>query len=263
MKTVAIVQARMGSTRLPGKVLLPLADKPTLWWVAKRIAASDVDEVVIATPSHPGNNKILDFFFELLKDHSREEFYKMPYLFLYEGEEDDVLGRVIAAAEWSGADLIVEITGDCPLVDPRHINALLQEMKIRLGANIKISKFCYISNCEERTWPDGFDIQIYTMEALLDLKKRYDPKTHVGWNFTQHKHFYETINVPAPKDYYWPELGLTLDTKEDYDLLNKICKYFKNDPLASAEMIIDYIKRRPELANINNEVKRKDPKKEA
>lgn len=165
MKVAAIITARMGSTRLPGKALLPLAGKPVLWWIAARILhCRYVDDIIIATTNHKANDPIADNHY--LPFGSRA--------FQYNGEEDDVIGRVLACAKWAKANIIVDITEGCPpLVDPRHIDYLVNKLKK--------GDYDYISNCSHRTWPDGFDIQVYKTEALERVKNKFNPKYHTGW----------------------------------------------------------------------------------
>ena len=246
-KVVAIIQARMQSTRLPGKVLLPLAGKPVLWWIAKRASlAKLVDDVMVATCASEANYPIYSFC-------QREEID----VFSYTGEENDVIGRVLAAAEWSRADIIVDITADCPMVDPRHIDNLIMKLK-------KITEFYkdqldYVTNdIVSRSWPDGFDIQVYWRDALERCKDLFVPKQHCGWNIAQHPEIFNIYHWKARPSMHWPELGLTLDTPEDYEMLKILFKKFGDDPGFSSEAIITFLRKNPEYI-INTNVKRKSP----
>lgn len=242
MKTVAIIQARMRSTRLPGKALLPLAGRPVLWWIAARILYSNaVDNVVVATTNHKANNPIV------------ENGY-LPFgcqVFQYNGEEDDVIGRVIACAKWAKADIIVDITGDCPMVDPRHIDYLV--------SYVTKFNYDYASNCVKRTWPDGLDIQVYKTDALERVKVLFHPKQHCGWNIAQHREAFKLYNRIASNFIHWPELGLTLDTPEDYELLKIIFDKFGKDIAFKVEDVVMFLKNNPDLLKINKNVKRKTP----
>ena len=121
-KITAIIQARMRSNRLPGKIFLPLAGKPALWWIAKRVSlAKLVDEIIIATTSNTANDLIWIF-----GSQEKEKFPASVYR--YTRDENNVIGRVLSAARKSKTDIIVDITGDCPMVDPRHINYLIDEL---------------------------------------------------------------------------------------------------------------------------------------
>ena len=244
MKTVAVVQARMRSTRLPGKALLYLANHPVLWWICARITYAWLDGIVIATTSHESNDDIANNHY-------------LPYgckVFRYERDEDDVIGRILAAAQWAKADIIVDITGDCPLVDPRHINHLVKALKADESLD-------YVSNCVTRTWPDGLDIQVYKTEALAWTIGQLNPKQHGGWNIAQHPDVFKIKNWPAPPDMHWPELGLTLDTPEDYKLLQIIFaeEKFGKDPGFAVDDVVKFIRANPELVDINKNVRRKTP----
>ncbi len=252
-KIVAIVPARMQSKRLPGKVLLPLAGKPTLWWVIKRISlAKLVDEIVIATTTdNQANEPIFTFYLHKYDTPIPENLF-INY-FEYVGDEEDVIGRVLSAANHHEADIIVDITGDCPIIDPRHIDHLI---KILLDDHL----LDYTSNCIQRDWPDGCDIQVYWTDALMKVKRMFNPPNHVGWNIAQHPGYFEFYHLPAIY-MHWPELGLTLDTPEDLDMLSRLFDRFSDggdDPGFHIESIIRFLRMNPDwITNAN--VKRKTP----
>ena len=245
-KVVAIIQARMESERLPGKVLMELGSKPAIWHIVDRVReAEQVDHIVVAMPDTLKNKEL------------RRSVTGALGCDVFEGSNEDVLYRVYMAAVRFDADIIVDITGDCPLVDPTHIDILVN--------SVKNDNVFYASNCHPRSWPDGFDVQVYTFDALkkvndivLDLKHR----CHVGWNIWYNKYNLfrnETVtHLPAPPEYRYPEWGLTLDTKEDLVVLDMIFKHFENNDFF-AEEVIDYVKEHPRLLEINGSVKRKTP----
>ena len=241
-KVVAVVQARMSSARLPGKVLLSLASKPALWWICARcLLAKHINKVIVAITNKVSNAAIADRHY-------------LPYgceIFCYKGSENDVIGRVLAAAKQAKTDIIVDITGDCPMVDPRHIDHLIK-MLIKNDLD-------YASNCVRRTWPDGLDIQVYTREALARAIDIYSPEQHAGWNIAQHPDVFKIDNWPAPPDMHWPDLGLTLDTLEDYDLLQRIFREFGDNPVFAVEDVVKFLKANPELVEINKGIRRKTP----
>ena len=242
-KIVAIIQARMASSRLPGKVLLPLGpdDNSALWWMAKRAGlAKLVDEVVVATTQAESNIPILDFC-----GRNGVSYYA------YGGNENDVIGRVLAAAKFYEADIIVDLTGDCPLVDPRHIDFLIE--------TLLEGEYDYASNCIWRDWPDGLDIQVYLTKTLQKCKKIFAPKQHCGWNIAQQTKIFDTDHWNAPPDMHWPELGLTLDTLEDYKLLKFIFYFFSYELDFQTEDIIYFLRAHPELVEINKKIQRKTP----
>lgn len=243
-KVVAIIQARMQSTRLPGKVLLPLAGHSVLWWLVKRVSlATLVDRIIIATTINPANDPILR--------KATEEMLSECCIYRYSGEEDDVIGRVISAAKYSGADIIVDITGDCPMVDPRHIDACIRGLD---------DLHDYTSNdVIFRSWPDGLDVQAYWTKALEKCIEKFNPKQHAGWNIGSRYEHFRCRSWPAPPEFNWAELGLTLDTPEDYELLKILFELFGKDPGFSAESVIRYLRHNPQLIAINSSVRRKAP----
>lgn len=239
-KIIAIITARMSSSRLKGKVLLSLYGKPVLRWIADRCAmATAVNGVIIATTADPANDPI-------------EKTLGKDYLvFRHKGDEEDVLSRVLAVAKWIDADIIVDVSGDCPCVDPRHIDFLL--------ARLTTEQADYASNIVERTWPDGCDIQTCQTEALIKTKKLYNPERHCSWNIMQHPETFKIINWSAPLYMHYPELAITLDTVSDYELLKVIFDRFGKTPSFTVEEVVAWLKANPYLLEINKHVKRKDP----
>ena len=152
MKVVAIVQARMGSTRLPGKVLLPVRNVPIIELLLHRLSLSTtVNQIILAT-SHDDNNAPL-------VDHVSKLGFDVVY-----GDEDDVLDRYYQAARLYQADIVIRITGDCPLVDPRLVDAIVNQF-------IQEDELDYLSNTIVPTFPDGLDVEVFTFDAL-----------HRAWN---------------------------------------------------------------------------------
>src|SRR5258705_9002817 len=146
MKTVAIIQARIGSTRLPGKVLMPLSGHPVLEWCIRAArAAPGVDEVWIATSTLPADDVIVKW----CEDHDID---------CWRGSETDVLDRFIGCADAAQADVILRITADCPFIDPQVIGAVARLQRQTSAA--------YCSNVSPRTYPDGLDVEAFTREAL-------------------------------------------------------------------------------------------------
>ena len=147
MKTVAIVQARMGSSRLPNKVMLPICGKPMIGHILDRLSKSqELDEIILATSDNDANSPLIDYVKGLGFD-------------VEIGSEVDVLQRYLDAALNRKADVVVRITGDCPLVDP-----LLVDEAIR---DFKTEEIDYLSNVNVPTFPDGLDIEVFSYSALL------------------------------------------------------------------------------------------------
>lgn len=247
---VAIIQARMRSTRLPGKVLMPLNGLPVLYWMLKRVSAAEmVDRIIIATTWDESNRLIRRLRVDVSETACQIE---RPWrVFSYPGEEDDVIGRMISAAKSADADIVVEITADCPMIDPRHIDVVVNQL-IMHNAD-------YISNdVVERSWPDGLDVQAYWIDALMRCDRIVKPAHHCGWNIGASPMF-NKLNWQAPPQYNWPQLGLTLDTAEDYGMLCFLFKRFaEKNALFCVEDIIDFLKFNSEYIT-NAKVKRKGP----
>jgi len=241
MKTVATIEARMTSSRLPGKPLLPAADLPMLGHLIRRLqTVSSLQGIVLATTINCSDDPLAT-----LAEKMGVEVYR--------GSEDDVLARVIGAAEQSKADTIVEITGDCPIIDPDIIEQIVQ-IYIHNDAD-------YVSNANERSYPDGMDVQVFSLATLKrSAALTSDPldHEHVTLHIKNNPKLFSQINVIAPPEICWPELGLTLDEEDDYILIKAIIEHFYSEnPLFSCLDVVRYLRRFPELVSINDAVIRK------
>ncbi len=208
-KVVAIVQARMGSTRLPGKSLLPLSGKPAIERLLSRLArAHQVDEIWVAT-SDKGENDPLVALVERLG---------FP---VFRGDENDVLSRFAIVAQKSGADAIVRVTGDCPLIDPVVVDSIIQ--------HFRASDADFVSNTLTRSFPDGLDVEVFTVAALNEAaSKAQEPflRQHV----TPYIHGRLKDRFPAGdfkrEQVIWPQnyghLRWTLDEAADADFLSRV-----------------------------------------
>jgi spore coat polysaccharide biosynthesis protein SpsF len=209
-KIVAITQARTGSTRLPGKVLLEVQNMPFLEIHLKRVSmAKLIDEVVVATTVKESDDAIADLVLKLGYKLSR-------------GPEDDVLERYYNAATAANADIVVRITSDCPLIDPEIIDAIIE-------AHIKYSKD-FTSNIITRTYPDGMDVEVFSMDALTkawnEAKDKAD-REHVTYYIWKNSDLMEgklftSHNVVAENNVDFSNLRLTLDYPEDLELITKL-----------------------------------------
>lgn len=244
-KVCAIILARMGSSRLPGKVLYKLNEKPVIYQLVNRLKKSKtIDKIVVAVPNLPIDQKLIDY---CVKDLGVKCF---------RGSPEDVLDRVYKCACTMGADYIVDITGDCPLIDYNQVDFLVKR--------IKKYKWDYVSNIFPRSWPDGFDIQVYTLNVLRKIKGIVtNPihRSHSGWNIIHYRHLLnglKDMHYIAPKEYNYPDLGMTLDTKEDYLMLDEIFKHFGGNYF-TADDAIKFVLDNPDIRRINENVKRKTP----
>jgi|MDTB01.2.fsa_nt_gb spore coat polysaccharide biosynthesis protein SpsF len=241
MKVAAIIEARMTSTRLPGKVLMEAGSKPMLYWLVSRLKrVESIDQIILATTININDNPLVDFA-------TKEG------ISFFRGSEDNVMERVLQAAEHNQVDIIVGITGDCPLIDPDIVDQAI---------NIyKNNKADYVSNAHIRSYPDGMDVQVYSLNTL---KKSFQLTTnlldyeHVTLHIRNNDELFSKINILAPASLKWPELGLTLDEIDDYKFLKKIIEnLYINKPLFNCMDIIDFLLKNPDLLEINKNVRRK------
>jgi len=153
MKVVVVVQARMGSRRLPGKVLMPVAGKPLLAFQIDRLRQlRNADEIVVATSEEHGDDAIASFC-------------ASQGIQVVRGSKDDVLARFSAAAELSAADVVVRLTGDCPLIDPAIVDHVIDTL-------LATPTLQYVSNTIDRTYPRGMDVEAFSRTALDDAHRR-------------------------------------------------------------------------------------------
>lgn len=242
MRIVATIEARMTSTRLPGKVLLPANGKPMLAHLVNRLKqVPSVDEIVLATTVNETDQVLVDFA-------------ASQDIRVFRGSEEDVMSRVIGAGDSAWAEIIVEITGDCPVIDP-----LLVEQTIRMFLHNPCD---YASNAHVRSYPVGMDTQVYRLATLKRSFAMTDhplDREHVTRHIRLHPELFSQVHLVAAPDQHWPELGLTLDEPADYELLKKIIEYFGDEnPCFSCREAIQLLRQvHPEWVQINLKVKRK------
>lgn len=241
MKIVATIEARMTSSRLPGKVLLPVLGQPLLHHLVARLkAVPSLDEIVLATTANATDDVL-------------EAFAKEEGIGCFRGSETDVMARVIGAAESANTDVIVEITGDCPIIDPQ-----LVEQTIRM---FRAHDADYVSNSLIRSYPDGMDTQVFRLQTLKrSAGMTNDPldREHVSRHICQHPELFRRVHLVAPSALHWPELGLTLDEEADYRLLKKIIEALApQNPLFSCHDVVRLLRQNPDWLDINRTVVRK------
>jgi len=240
-KVVATIEARMTSSRLPGKVLLPADGEPMLMHLVRRLrAVASIDAIVIATTTNASDEPIV-------------EFANAAGVLCHRGSEDDVLARVIGAGDMARAEVLVEITGDCPVIDPD-----LVEQTIQMFFHHDVQ---YVSNSLIRSYPDGMDTQVMWLSALKSsatmTNDRLD-REHVSRFICRHPELFARVHLVAPPSLHWPELGLTLDEVSDYLLLKKIIEELAPvNPLFGCGDMIRLLRERPEWVEINRKVVRK------
>jgi spore coat polysaccharide biosynthesis protein SpsF len=238
MKTVAIIQARMGSTRLPGKVLLELGGDTVLARVISRVRRCRlVNQVMVATSTGPADDVIV-------KECSRLQSA------VFRGSELDVLDRYYHAAQHTQAEVVVRITSDCPLIDP--------EISDRTIAEFIDSRSDYASNVLDRTYPRGLDTEVMTFAALetawREAQADYQ-REHVTPFLYQHPERFKLLSVKGERDesqHRW-----TLDTPEDLRFLQAIYARMADRPYFNWTEVLTLVEREPDLAAINRHVLQK------
>lgn len=171
----------------------------------------------------------------------------------FRGAEKDVLSRVLGAARSVEADVVVEITGDCPLVDP-EISAQVIDLYLNNDCD-------YASNLDPETFPVGFDTQVFSTELLAIADREGtapEDREHVSWYIRKNPKRFRKLNFPAPPELSWPELGVTLDELKDYELIKTIYEELSiENPGFSCLDVVRHLRRNPRLVEINAEVSRK------
>jgi glutamate-1-semialdehyde 2,1-aminomutase len=207
MKTVAVVQARMGSTRFPNKVMQQILGVPMIELLLGRLAkAQQIDLIVLATTEDPRNLPLAEYV------------QKLGYL-VYQGSENDVLDRYYQAALLSKADVIVRITGDCPLIDPEVVDDVINAFH-QTAAD-------FACNTMPPTFPDGLDVAVFTFAALAEAwkkAKRPFEREHVTHFIREADHF-KKMNVPHQDD--CSSERWTVDEPEDFEVIQNVFEYFK------------------------------------
>lgn len=238
MKVVAIIQARMGSTRLPGKVLKDLGGETVLARVVSRVRRFRfVNEVVVATSSDPADDIILK---ECQRLGTR----------VFRGSEQDVLGRYYGAAREAHAEVVVRITSDCPLIDPGVSDKTIQ---VFLDARPD-----YASNVLERTYPRGLDTEVMSFAALesawRDAREAYQ-REHVTPFLYQHPERFKLLSVKGDHDY--SQYRWALDTPEDLEFLRAVYARGVDRQDLVWQDVLSMVEREPELAEINRHIVQK------
>lgn len=239
--TAAIIEARMGSSRLPGKVLRPILGKPTLELLVERLSrASVLDGIIVATTSNPADQEI-------------EHLARRLGIGCFRGSEEDVLDRVLKAAHASRVDVIVEITGDCPLIDPQVVD--------RVASAYHASQADYVSNTLCRTFPRGLDTQVFATAVLEEVaRSTQDPvdHEHVSLYIYEHPEQFSLENVESGLPQRYRDLRLTVDTPEDFALISAIYhELYPGDPAFTLRDVVDLLERKPELMLLNAAIQQK------
>lgn len=243
MKVVCLVQARVGSTRLPGKILKEICGKTILHHEIDRLKkCKEIDEIVIATTDKEDDDKIVN------------EAKKLSVKY-FRGSENDVLSRFYYAAKENNADIIVRVTSDCPCIDFE----ILDKMLIYFKEKYKEKQVDYLSNTIKRTYPRGYDIEIFTFSALeksyINAKKEYEREHVTPYIYDKTNNFLK-LSFENKEDY--SEYRVTLDTIEDFIVIKNIFEnlYYKN-PYFKLNDVVQYLNNNLHIVDINKHIEQK------
>jgi spore coat polysaccharide biosynthesis protein SpsF len=241
MKTCAIIEARMTSTRLPGKILLPVMGKPLLELLVERLKrVHSLDEIIVATTVNPTDDVV-------------ETLTRKIGVGCFRGSEDDVLCRVLGAAKKYHVDVIVEITGDCPLIDPEIVEKLI--------GIYRDGNFDYVSNVLKPTYPVGMDTQVFSTEVLqkvADLTRDPVDHEHVSLYIYEHPELFSLYNLESGLPEKYGNLRLTLDTPEDFALIRSVYEsLYPKKPRFLLQDILELLLKHNELLAINCHISQK------
>ena len=240
IEIAAIIQARMGSTRLPGKVLLDLAGKTVLERVVQRVSsARQVDVTAVATTSHTNDDGI-------------ETLCSRIHIPVYRGSEEDVLDRYYQTALTLHPRHIVRITADCPLVDPDIIDEVITVHREKNAD--------YTSNVITKRYPDGLDVEVFTFSALQKAWKEAQlpsEREHVTPFIWKNNDRFTLASHECDKDL--SDKRWTLDHPEDYEFIQSVFRgCLENNNLFGMEDILDFLQKNPEIEIINSHYSRNE-----
>ena len=243
-KVVAIIQARMGSTRLPGKVLMDIAGRPMLAQQIRRLRqCKSVDEIVIATTTNRTDDSVV-------------ELAQWEGVSWFRGAEQDVLSRFVGAAGQAQADVIVRVTADCPLIDPQVTDRVISEL-------VEHASGCdYASNVLQRTYPRGLDVEAFFWDTLLRMDR-------LGRSQAAREHVTLVLRVEQPRLFLCrsvadshnnADLRWTVDTADDLQMVRALYVALSLDVRAVPySEILAYVRAHPEMARLNANVETWDP----
>ena len=231
--TCAIIQARLGSTRLPGKVLADIHGKPMIWWMLQRLyRCQTFSRIILATTTNTEDDRLVSWMSENTD------------ILVFCGSENDLVDRYYSCSKSVGAETIVRITADDPLKDPGIVDKAVSMFK---SAN-----YDYLSNCIEPTYPEGLDVEIFSFEALDRVWNKATLKSdreHLTTYMINNAHEFKLGNFTYNRDlssWRW-----TVDKQSDLDLMRKIFGEFKSNPEVNFEKVIAFLERHPELVLLN------------
>jgi spore coat polysaccharide biosynthesis protein SpsF len=242
LRVIATIEARMSASRLPGKVMLPLAGAPMLERLVERIRRSHrVDEIVVATTVSPPDAIIADLCHRI-------------GCRVHRGSVEDITSRLMEAS--AGADIVVQITGDCPLIDPAHIDetvGLLVDERADYASN----------SLNVGTFPLGLDVRCFKADALrrsAELSQDPTDRVHGSYFIYRHPDMFRLVGWEAPANMNWPELRLTVDEPADFELVRRVFEtLYAIRPDFDTADIVSLLRAKPDWVALNSSVRQKSP----
>jgi glutamate-1-semialdehyde 2,1-aminomutase len=238
MKVVAIVQARMGSTRLPNKVMKPIGGVPMIELLLARLGQSkEIDQIVLATSTDERNT--------LLVEHVNALGYTCV-----RGSEADVMARYLVAARQAQADIVIRITGDCPLIDPELVDQAIAQFKAQ-GVD-------YLSTAAPATYPDGLDTEVFTLQALERAgEESQDPFDHEHVTpYLRKPGLFKTASLTHSEDL--SGLRWTVDEPADFEVVSQVFAHFSPDIHFAWTKVLELQRSQPELFAANHNIIRNE-----
>ncbi|TQR17401.1 cytidylyltransferase domain-containing protein [Psychrobacillus vulpis] len=241
MKVVAIIQARMGSTRLPGKILKKVKDKTLLEIQLERLNYSSlIHQIIVATTTLEQDDLIVNLCNQLNID-------------CYRGSEEDVLSRYYEAAMEFNANVIVRLTSDCPLIDPTIVDEVITSF-IEQQDSID-----YVSNTLVRTYPRGLDVEVFSFDALQranDQANLQQDREHVTAYFYSNPDLFRIEHIKSNLDY--SNFRWTVDTPEDLELIHRILnELYDDDNIFYMGDVLNLLTVHPKWREINAHIEQK------
>lgn len=245
MKVSAIIQARMTSTRLPGKVLMDIKGKPMLWHIINRLTyTKKLDDIILAIPNSKENDEL-------------ERFAKDNKVKYFRGSEEDVLSRYYETAKKFKCDVIVRITADCPLIDPKIVDLVIKK---HLSSGADFTANLSEGTLVKRTFPRGLDVEVFnfsTLEKTLQEAKTLYQKEGLDPYIFEHPELFSISTIENGENLSF--MRWTVDEMKDLEFVQEVYKkLFKEDKIFLMKDIISLLKKYPKLIEINKNVKQKE-----
>lgn len=245
MNVVCIVQARMTSSRLPGKVLKEVVGKPLLEYEIERLQqCRSLNKIVVATTVLPSDDAVVTLCDQLGVN-------------VFRGSEEDVLSRYAQAAKIYQADVVVRVTADCPLIDPAVVDLVVQTYLESAG------KYDYVSNTLERTYPRGLDVEVFSAKALQLAQANSvnkEEREHVTVYIYRRPQEFSVYQVKEGTDN--SNQRWTVDTPEDFQLIEKILQaLYPDNRQFSMQDVLGFLRENPQLMALNAHIEQKEVKR--